>query len=343
MWSPDDLLESLYKETIEQHKEQSQAMSNEERRSSLLESLRGTIGAFPTIAQGKKPRLLERTDCGSYIRERVELSGIEGISFAAYILIPKGLDGPLPGVLAIHGHGYGSREIIGLLPDGSPDDGEPTCHNRFALDLVGRGMIVMAPDVVGFGERMLAEDLGKDPRSNSSCYKLATSLLLQGLTLTGLRTTELLAALDYLESYDQVDSRRIGAMGFSGGALLAWTCAALDERLQAVVLSGFPGTFKGTIMSVHHCVDNYIPGMLTRAELPEWISLIAPRPLFVESGFNDPIFPSESALEAISDLQQVYDNYEKKDNFSSDVFPGIHEVSGRRAFDWLKRQLTAGM
>jgi predicted esterase len=135
------------------------------------------------------------------------------------------------------------------------------------------------------------------------------------------------------------DSKRIGTIGFSGGALLAWVCAALDERLQAVVLSGFPGTFKGTIMSVFHCVDNFSPGLLKEAELPEWISLIAPRPLFVESGMNDPIFPTESAREAINYLQTLYESKYAQEDFAFDIFAGVHEVSGRESYEWLRRKL----
>ncbi|MDQ0061209.1 hypothetical protein [Paenibacillus harenae] len=142
-------------------------------------------------------------------------------------------------------------------------------------------------------------------------------------------------------SRSDVDADRIGTMGFSGGALLAWVCAALDERLRSVLLTGFPGTFKGTIMEVFHCVDNYTPGLLAEAELPEWIGLIAPRPLFVESGSGDPIFPVASAQEAIRRLEKTYRDGEAESSFASDVFPGVHEVSGRIAYDWLARQLKA--
>jgi dienelactone hydrolase len=339
MWQPDAFLERMYEETMKRNAASAAAESREERNARLLNKLRDAIGTFSaSVAEHQGVRVLERTDCGSYIRERVELCGVEGLRFAAYVLIPKGAGAPLPAMLAIHGHGYGSREIVGLSPDGSPDTGVPSCHNHFALQLVARGLLVLAPDVVGFGERMLEEDRLNNP-GGSSCYKLATQMLLYGKTLTGLRTAELLAALDYLASRDDVDTSRIGTMGFSGGALLAWVCAALDQRLKAVVLTGFPGTFKGTIMTVHHCVDNFTPGLLAEAELPEWIGLIAPRALFAESAERDPIFPTASAQEACRQLELLYQEAGAAERFAWDVFPGVHEVSGRRAFDWLAEQL----
>jgi dienelactone hydrolase len=339
MWTPDGYFETLYRKTIEGHLEAAGRESAEERKGRLKAALKAAIGDFPGPVRPEQPELLSREDCGDFIRERVKLCGVEGLFFGAYVLIPKERSGKLPGVLAVHGHGYGSREIVGLRPDGSPDTDPPGIHGHFALELVRRGLVVIAPDVIGFGERMLEEDRDKDPRRNSSCYKMATQLLLYGKTLTGLRTAELLASLDYLASRDEVDAARIGAMGFSGGALLSFVCAALDKRIQATVLTGFPGTFKGTIMEVFHCIDNYTPGLLRHAELPEWIGLIAPRALFVASGDGDPIFPVDSAKTAIEELRLLYERENAGDRFAFDVFPGAHEINGRAAYDWLASQL----
>ncbi|THF77813.1 dienelactone hydrolase family protein [Cohnella fermenti] len=339
MWMPDNYFERIYKETIANHQAAADRESAEQRKERLRAALKSALGQFASPLPSSEPELLSSEDCGSYIRERVKLSGVDGLSFGAYLLIPKKRIGKIPGVLAVHGHGYGSREIVGLLPDGAIDHEPPGLHRHFALELVERGLVVIAPDVIGFGERMLEEDRHKDPRHNSSCYKMATQLLLYGQTLTGLRTAELLAALEYLSKREEVDNARIGAMGFSGGALLSFVCAALDQRIQAAVLTGFPGTFKGTIMEVFHCVDNYTPGMLVHAELPEWISLIAPRSLFVESGDRDPIFPIASAESAIEELRQRYRRENAEERFAFDVFPGEHEISGRVAYDWLAGQL----
>jgi len=197
MWQPDALFERFYEETVEHHRAQAEKEGEYERRERLRGVLKAAIGSFDRANGALNAELLESVDCGSYTRERVRLSIVEGVSFAAYVLIPKERKGPMPAVLAIHGHGYGSREIVGLLPDGSLDVGTPTCHNHFALPLVERGLIVIAPDVSGFGERRLAEDMGHDPRGNSSCYKMATHLLLYGKTLTGFRTAELLVHFHY--------------------------------------------------------------------------------------------------------------------------------------------------
>lgn len=338
MWKADDLLSRLYEEALQVHRTAERSESREGRKLYLRDALRNAIGTFePNPCY--EPILLERVECDGYIRERVELSATPGLSFAAYVLIPKGEISGLPGVLAIHGHGYGSREIVGLLPDGSPDLGEPGIHQHFAVQLVKRGMVVIAPDVVGFGERRLDADLKENSNAPSSCYRLSTQLMMLGKTLTGLRTAEAVKALNYLMLRPEVDAGRIGTMGFSGGGLISFVAAALNDQIKAVVLTGFTNTFKDSIFAVHHCIDNYTPGLLKHAELPELIGLIAPRPLFLESGKDDPIFPEEGFKQATAELQAMYELEGVSEQLQIDLFPGKHEISGRMAYDWLMRTL----
>ncbi|MGM0880167.1 MAG: dienelactone hydrolase family protein [Bacillota bacterium] len=339
MWNGDVFLEKLYDEAISLHRNQSRVGLPNERRSKLKEALRGAIGSFEPNA-GHAPKLLERVECDGYIRERVELSATPGLTYGAYVLLPSNVKGPLPGVLALHGHGYGSREIVGLLKDGSPDEGTPGIHQHFAVQLVKRGMAVIAPDVIGFGERRLLADLAENPDAPSSCYRLSTQLMMLGKTLTGLRVTEALKAFNYLASMPEVDADRIGLMGFSGGALIGYVAAVMEARISATVLTGFTNTIKDSIFAVHHCIDNYTPGLLIHAELPELIGLIAPRPLFLESGDKDPIFPVDGFLKAAADIQAIYEAEGAGAKLETDLFPGVHEISGRRAYDWLKDSLS---
>ncbi|MGO4543458.1 dienelactone hydrolase family protein [Paenibacillus sp. 2TAB23] len=339
MWSGDSLLEKLYNEAVSEHRLKSMRELRNERRPRLKAALRDAIGRFESNP-GHAPKLLERVQCEGYVRERVELSATPELTFAAYILIPDQILEPLPGVLAIHGHGYGSREIVGLLKDGTIDKEKPGIHQHFALQLVKRGMVVIAPDVIGFGERRLRADLALNPDTPSSCYKLSTQLMMLGKTLTGLRVAEALQAFHYLAARPEVNAERIGVMGFSGGGLIGFAASVLESRLQATVLTGFTNTVKDSIFAVHHCIDNYTPGLLVHAELPELIGLIAPRPLFLESGEHDPIFPVAGFRKAAADIKGIYEAEGAGDKLEIDVFPGVHEVSGRLSYDWLKRTLS---
>ncbi|QMV40945.1 dienelactone hydrolase [Cohnella cholangitidis] len=338
MWHGDAFVGTLVEQARKIRDQRAQAESAERKKIRLKQSLRDSLGDFERT-EADCPITLERVECDGYIRERVELSAVAGLSFGAYVLIPANSSGKLPGVIAVHGHGYGSRQICGMREDGTADAGEPDIYNHFAIQLVKKGFVVIAPDVIGFGERRLKSDLAVDPNARSSCYTLSTHLLMLGKTLTGLRVAEMLGALDYFARRPEVDSNRIGIAGFSGGSLISYVAAALDERIRAALLIGFPNTFQDSIMAVHHCLCNYTPGILTQAELPELMGLISPRPLFLESGDADPIFPAHGFHKAVQEVKRIYGLENAERLIGSDLFPGKHEVSGRYSFDWLKQAL----
>ena len=247
-----------------------------------------------------------------------------GSSHTAYLL-SQNASGKLPAVVACHGHGYGA-EIVGLNPDGTDNIGEPSYQKNFALELMRRGFIVIVPELLGFGDRRLKEDLNKEP-NESSCYMISTYLLMMGKTMAGLRVNDVKRSIDYLETRNDVDTDRIGAMGISGGGLCSFA-TALDTRIKAAVISGYTNTFKDSVMSIYHCVDNFIPGVVNHAEMPDIIGLIAPRPLLVESGSDDPIFPIDATREAYEKIKAIYRVLDAEDRIDSD-FPGDHEISGR--------------
>lgn len=97
-------------------------------REELTTAFTERLGGFPEIAEELQPVLLERTVCTGYTRERIEITTYEGLRMPLYLLIPdQPFSTPASAVLAIHGHGYGSREIVGLNPDGSDRQEIPGC------------------------------------------------------------------------------------------------------------------------------------------------------------------------------------------------------------------------
>ncbi len=310
------------------------------RRTRLIDYLTSLTEPFPAQPPPADAVIIEQVQCDGFRRDRIELEVLAGLRFRAYVLVPDGRPVPGPAVLAVHGHGYGSRQLTGLLPDGQPDPDDHDGHHHFAVAMARRGLLVIAPDVVGFGERRSEADRGYDAEAGNSCYRLATTLLLQGATLAGMRVAELLGVFGYLAGRPDVDPDRIGIAGHSGGSMLSMIVSALDERIAGTVLVGYPNTFAASIRSVRHCACNYLPGVLRLAEQPDLLELIAPRPLFLESGERDPIFPRAGFEQAVRQVGAAYAAAGAADQLDSDLHPGGHEVSGRRSFDWLARALT---
>ncbi|WP_254847648.1 alpha/beta hydrolase family protein [Paenibacillus odorifer] len=299
------------------------------------------LGGFPEIAEELQPVLLERTVCSGYTRERIEITTYEGLRMPLYLLIPdQPFSTPVSAVLAIHGHGYGSREIVGLNPDGSDRQGDPGLHKDFAVSLVKQGFVVAAPELLGFGDRRLEEDLTSGEPGRNSCFRLSSALLMVGKTMAGYRIYETMRALDYLQTRKEVKDERIGIMGISGGGLVAGFTAALDERIACAVVSGYANTFADSILTRNHCLDNYIPGILLEAEMPDLLGLIAPRGLFLESGDADYLFGPRGTKLALTQLQTIYRSANHIGQVEADFFTGGHEIHGEPAFAWLRKQLT---
>lgn len=310
-------------------------------RMELARAFTGRLGGFPASPAELQPDLLERVACFGYTRERVEITTYEGMRMPLYLLIPEqAASSPVPAVLAIHGHGYGSREITGLNPDGSDREGEPGLHKDFAVSLVQQGYVVAAPEMLGFGDRRLAEDLASGEPGRNSCFRLSAALLMAGQTMAGYRIYETMRTLDYLQTRDEVIGERIGIMGISGGGLVAGFTAALDERFRCAVVSGYANTFADSILTRSHCLDNYIPGILCEAEMPELLGLIAPRGLFLESGNSDHLFGPAGAERALARLQLIYSAAGQGRQLEADFFAGGHEIHGEPAFAWLRKQLA---
>jgi dienelactone hydrolase len=339
MWHPDPYLEQLYHSVQPKYRFQA---GNEaewgEWRTKLKRQLEEDLGGFPAQPAKLDATVLEETICDGYLRQRVEFTTFAGLRMPAFVLVPADSRGKqLPAVVACHGHGYGSREIVGLTSDGKSNADQPTYQKNFAIELVKRGFVVIVPELLGFGDRRMKD--GYEQNERNSCHSISTYLLQMGHTMAGHRVYETIRAMDYLLTRDDVDANRIGCMGISGGGTVTTFTSVLDDRVKAVVISGYVNTFKASILSIHHCVDNYVPGLVRHAEMPDIVGLIAPRPLLVEAGTIDPIFPIQAVQEALEQIGRIYRLLGQEDLLDSDIFEGDHRISGRKAYDWLSRCL----
>lgn len=332
MWAPDEFMETLYKK-------ENTSSFDPTRKTEMQNKVEKLLGDFSSyLPISTEIEEIERREFKEYILSRVLLTTLDYLKMPTYILYPKNAKGKLPAVIALHGHGYGSKEIVGLTPDGEVDLEAPGIHKHFAVRLVQKGVVVIAPELVGFGDRKLEQDQECAPKENS-CYTLASHLLLYGKTLAGLRVFETKRAIDFAETLPQIDSSRIGCVGFSGGGLVAAFTSATDERIKATILSGYTNLFKKSIMNRRHCLDNYIPGIMSVGEMPEIIGLISPRPLFIEAGKKDHLFTEKYVKRAHERLEEIYTGQQARQNLEMEIFDGAHEVHGQSSFEWLQSQL----
>jgi dienelactone hydrolase len=308
----------------------------------LRERLAALLGGFPDGRVDLDAQTFERVEEENYTREMVVFQSQPGEYVPCYVLLPRDAKAPLRPVIALHGHGPGgARPLVGLAANEAEADSLRVHNYDYARQLARRGFAVFAPIQRGFAERMEDPPLRDKAGTvwQSSCRSVAVNALLLGRTLLGLRVWDVLRTIDYIRARPEPLAARIGCVGLSGGGTVALFSAALDERIASVVVSGYFNTFRDSIMAIDHCLCNYIPGILQYAEMADIAGLIAPRPLLIESGERDPIFPIAASRHALEELRQVYAIFEAAERLDADFFDGEHRWSGAKAYDWLDRWL----
>jgi hypothetical protein len=234
----------------------------------LRAKLTELLGGFPEQRGPLNPTVLEVRDLPTHRRTKLVFESRPGLSVLAYLLVPAGSAAPVPTVLCVPGHGHGVDDIVGIERAGSRED----YQREFAVQAVRRGLAVPALEPLGFGHRRdpAARERGAEA---SACEPAAGAALLLGETMIGWRVWDVMRAL--------------------------------DQRIRCAYVSGYLNTFRSSVMSVAHCLDNYVPGILNWAEMYDVAGLIAPRPLFSEAGDRDPLFPVAAAEESFRRVRAV--------------------------------------
>jgi dienelactone hydrolase len=275
--------------------------------------------------------LLESVDKGDFVRQKWLLPTSPYSVMPVYLLVPKTGPRPLPVVLAFHGHGYGVKDIVGLWENGDERDVVDGYHQDFGVALCRQGFAVAAPEISCFGERQ--NDFS---HLSQGIPKPAFHL---GGSAAGLRVLDGRRLVDWLATKPQFDTTRLGAMGISGGGLHTFFSACADPRIKAVVVSGYFCLFRQSVLAMNHCFCNFIPGLGRFGEIFDLAGLIAPRPLLVEAGTRDPIFPLEAVHEAVAKARQVYGVWGAEKAIETDIFEGRHRINGTGAYPFLRRHL----
>jgi dienelactone hydrolase len=256
-----------------------------------------------------------------------------------YLLTPKAGRAPFAAVIAMPGHGRGVDDIVGIDEKGQDRTVKVGYAYDYAIQIVEHGMAAVAIEPMAFGCR-------RDPLtkahglSATACQPAAGSALLLGQTMLGWRVYDTLRTIDWIAGRKELDAARVGCLGCSGGGTCTLFAAALDTRIRAALVSSALNTFRESIMRVSHCIDNYVPGILNWAEMYDIAGLVAPRPLFAESGLRDTIFPTAATRESVERARKVYDVFGSAENIELEVFDGPHGFWGKRGLPFLAKHLA---
>jgi dienelactone hydrolase len=199
----------------------------------------------------------------------------------AYLGIPLHLEGPAPGIVALHGtHPQGMERAAGLLDN--PD-------KAYLDHLCRRGYVVIAPEHFVSGRRTPAAGA----YDTTAFYERHPDW-----TAVGKFTYEHSIAVDVLQAQREVDGRRIGALGHSLGGHGTIFLAAYDDRIRAAAANCGGAFFRHNpdvlqwardrwYVYFKHLRDDLEQGKAPPIDFHEIIALIAPRAFLDISAIND--------------------------------------------------------
>jgi len=297
------------------------------------------VGGFPAERTPLRPTTLETRAFSGYRREKVVFDSRPGVSVLAYVLLPDTAKTPAPTMICVPGHGRGVDDIVGIDDRGRDRTDKSGYQHDFAIQVAEAGMAAVAIEPMGFGCRRDPEN-ARQGLSRKACEPVAGGALMVGQTMIGWRVWDVMRTIDYIATRPELDAARVGCMGISGGGTATLFSAALEPRLRVAMVSGYLNTFRDSVGSLAHCIDNYVPGILNWAEMYDIAGLIAPRPLFVESGEWDNIFPIQASVESFNRVREIYGVFGASDRIEQEVFPDEHAFWGKRGIPFLARHLN---
>jgi dienelactone hydrolase len=309
------------------------------RRQIVREQMLVATGLWPLPEKTPlKPVIHGKIDRDEYTIEKVFFASYPGHYVSGNLYRPKGKAGKLPGVLCPHGHWANGRffeadvkTVASQIQQGAektPEGAKYPLQARCA-QLARLGCVVFHYDMVGYADstaithRTGFTDAGAELRLQS---------------FMGLQTWNSIRALDFLQSLPEVDAKRIGVTGASGGGTQTFILCAVDDRPTVA----FPAVMVSTAMQ-GGCVCENCSHLRVGTGNIEIAGLFAPKPLAL-SGAND--WTIDIERKGLPELKELYKLYGAEDRVLARCFPqfqhNYNQVSREVMYNWFNKHLKLG-
>ncbi len=277
-----------------------------QRQAKARQTLWEVLGSLPakTPLNARTINIVEKKD---YRIENVIYESLPGFYVTASLFIPKNIKKPAPAILFCSGH---SKDVYRL-----------PLYQLPLLNLVKKGFIVLAIDPIGQGERLqyFDKEKGKSAIGGSSDEHsyAASQVFLIGESLARYFVWDGIRSIDYLLSRKEVDPKRIGVHGLSGGGTQAAYISALDERVEASAPAGYITNYRRLLESVgvQDGEQNFYHGISNGLDQADLLEVRAPKPTLIMSTTND-FFSIQGSRETYSEVKRLYELSGKPGNIA---------------------------
>jgi dienelactone hydrolase len=233
-----------------------------------------------------------------------------------------------------------------LLPCGHSDNGKAAeTYQRACILLARNGMAVLCYDPIGQGERFqLLDSTGKPVIRGTTEHTMAgIGALLIGRQAASYRIWDGLRALDYLASRTEVDPKRLGCTGNSGGGTVTAYLMALDDRIAVAAPSCYITSLERLFATIgpQDAEQNITGQVAAGMEHADYVTLRAPKPTLLSVGTRD-FFDIKGSWDTFREVKLIYGRLgcgERVDLFESDEEHGFTRPRRVATVRWLRRWL----
>ncbi|HEY7157919.1 MAG TPA: alpha/beta hydrolase family protein [Gemmataceae bacterium] len=310
------------------------------RRRDVREQMLVAAGLWPMpVKTPLRPVIHGKIDRDAYTIEKVFFASYPGHYVSGNLYRPKGKSGKLPGVLCPHGHWANGRfyeandktvsDQIKQGAEKTPEGARYPLQARCA-QLARMGCVVFHYDMVGNADSTAIAHRAGFTDADAELH-------LQ--SFLGLQTWNSIRALDFLLSLPDVDARRIGVTGASGGGTQTFMLCALDDR-PAVA---FPAVMVSTAMQ-GGCVCENCSYLRIGTGNVEFAGLFAPKPLGM-TGADD--WTIDIERKGLPELKTLYRLHGAEDDVIAKCLPqfkhNYNQVSREVMYNWFNKHLKLGL
>ena len=309
----------------------------EKKRPELRRQLLEMIGLWPLPPRTDlKATVTGKVETDRYTVEKLHFQSLPGLYVTGNLYVPKPAPKKAPTILYLCGHGNVVKDGVSF--------GSKVSYQHHPAWFASHGYVALVIDTLQLGEI-------QGIHHGTYRYGMWWWQTL-GYTPAGIECWNAMRALDYLETRPEVDPKRIGVTGRSGGGAYSWWVAAADDRpaciipvagiadLQAHLVEGVADRFKDGVIG-GHCDCMYFVNTY-RWDFATVAALIAPRPLLLGNSDKDDIFPVEGYRRLADRARKVYDLYGAGEKFALLETAGPHKDTPELrvgAYRWMNRWL----
>jgi acetyl esterase/lipase len=292
----------------------------EKKRPELRRQFLEMMGLWPLPPRTDlRPVITGKVEAEHFTIEKLHFQSSPGQYVTTNLYIPKKAKFPAPAVLYVCGH---ANTVVDKVSYGSK-----VSYQHHPAWFAEHGYVCLILDTLELGEIQGIHH----GTFNQKMWWWQTL----GYTPAGIECWNAIRALDYLETRKEVDPKRIGVTGRSGGGATSWWLAAADDRpqcivpvagiadLQAHLVHGIAPQFPDGVIS-GHCDCMYFVNTY-RWDFPLVAALCAPRPLMLGNSNADSIFPVPGYRRLADKVRGVYELYGAADRFVVTETAGPHK------------------